>query len=168
MNIDFRVLLHWVIVIVLQCILDNYIDLGIYTRIVLLPYLILTLPYKYLTISSMILAFLTGLTVDVFTTGVLGLNAGALAGVAFVRQKILHSFIDERNIERHDSPDSKAMGTGRSLFYVLFSYLVFFTLHTLLDNFSFSPAMITLPKIVVGTIISGLIGYILFRKHKKS
>lgn len=167
MNIDFRVLLHWVIVIVLQCILDNYVDLGIYTRIVLLPYLILTLPYRYLTISSMVLAFLTGLCVDIFTTGVLGLNAGALVGVAFVRQKMLHSFIDERNIERHDSPDVKAMGTGRSIFYVFFSHLVFFTLHTILDNFGFTPAMITIPKIAIGTVVSGLIGYILFRNHKK-
>lgn len=168
MNIDFRVILQWVIIIALQCILDNYVDLGIYTRIVLLPILILTLPYRYLTISSMILAFLTGLSVDIFTTGVLGLNAGALAGVAFVRQKMLHTFIDERNIERHDSPDHKAMGTGRGLFYVLFSYFVFFTIHTILDNFGFTPILITLPKIAVGTITGGLIGYILFRKYKKA
>ena len=106
MNIDFKKILFTLLVIVVQCVLDNYVDLSIYVRIVLVPYLILILPYRYRTISTMILAFLIGLSVDIFTTGVLGMNAGALVAVAFIRQKMLHAIMDERNMERHDRPES--------------------------------------------------------------
>lgn len=167
MNIDFKKILFALLVIVVQCVLDNYVDLSIYVRIALVPYLILILPYRYRTISTMILAFLIGLSVDIFTTGVLGMNAGALVAVAFIRQKMLHAIMDERNMERHDSPDLKVMGVGKGLFYIGVPYLLFFIVYTLLDNFSLRPVAITIPKILIGTVISGGISLLLFKNYKK-
>ncbi|MBO7248534.1 MAG: hypothetical protein J6U88_00420 [Bacteroidales bacterium] len=167
MNIDFKKVLYFVVIIIIQCIMDNYVDLGIYTRIVLLPYLILILPYRYRTIGTMVLAFCIGLIVDIFTTGILGLNAGALVSVAFVRQKMLHAIIGERNMERHDSPDFKVMGLGKSSFYILTPYFLYFTLYTIVDNFGLAPAVITIPKILISTAVSGVACLLLFKKHKK-
>jgi rod shape-determining protein MreD len=167
MNVDFKKILYALVIIVVQCILDNYVDLSIYLRIVLVPYLILILPYRYRTISAMILAFFIGLAVDIFTTGVLGINAGALTAVAFIRQKMLHAIMDERNMERHDSPDLKVMGVGKGLFYIGVPYLLFFIISVLLDNFSIRPLAITIPKILAGTIVSGVISMLLFKNYKK-
>ena len=167
MNVDFKKILYALLIIVVQCILDNYVDLSIYLRIVLVPYLILILPYRYRTISAMILAFFIGLAVDIFTTGVLGINAGALTAVAFIRQKMLHAIMDERNMERHDSPDLKVMGVGKGLFYIGVPYLLFFIISVLLDNFSIRPLAITIPKILAGTIVSGVISMLLFKNYKK-
>jgi len=167
MNVDFKKILYALVIIVVQCILDNYVDLSIYLRIVLVPYLILILPYGYRTISAMILAFFIGLAVDIFTTGVLGINAGALTAVAFIRQKMLHAIMDERNMERHDSPDLKVMGVGKGLFYIGVPYLLFFIISVLLDNFSIRPLAITIPKILAGTIVSGVISMLLFKNYKK-
>ncbi|MBO7248805.1 MAG: hypothetical protein J6U88_01835 [Bacteroidales bacterium] len=167
MNIDFKKIFFALAIIVVQCILDNYVDLGIYLRIVLVPYLILILPYRYRTISAMIMAFLIGLTVDIFTTGVLGTNAGALTAVAFIRQKMLYAIMDERNMERHDSPDFKVMGVGKGIFYIGVPYLLFFIVYTLLDNFGMRPFAITIPKILAGTIVSGVISMLLFKNYKK-
>jgi hypothetical protein len=115
----------------------------------------------------MILAFFIGLAVDIFTTGVLGINAGALTAVAFIRQKMLHAIMDERNMERHDSPDLKVMGVGKGLFYIGVPYLLFFIISVLLDNFSIRPLAITIPKILAGTIVSGVISMLLFKNYKK-
>jgi hypothetical protein len=167
MNVDFKKILYALVIIVVQCILDNYVDLSIYLRIVLVPYLILILPYRYRTISAMILAFFIGLAVDIFTTGVLRINAGALTAVAFIRQKMLHAIMDERNMERHDSPDLKVMGVGKGLFYIGVPYLLFFIISVLLDNFSIRPLAITIPKILAGTIVSGVISMLLFKNYKK-
>jgi hypothetical protein len=167
MNVDFKKILYALVIIVVQCILDNYVDLSIYLRIVIVPYLILILPYRYRTISAMILAFFIGLAVDIFTTGVLGINAGALTAVAFIRQKMLHAIMDERNMERHDSPDLKVMGVGKGLFYIGVPYLLFFIISVLLDNFSIRPLAITIPKILAGTIVSGVISMLLFKNYKK-
>jgi rod shape-determining protein MreD len=167
MNVDFKKILYALVIIVVQCILDNYVDLSIYLRIVLVPYLILILPYRYRTISAMILAFFIGLAVDIFTTGVLGINAGALTAVAFIRQKMLHAIMDERNMERHDSPDLKVMGVGKGLFYIGVPYLLFFIISVLLDNFSIRPLAITIPRILAGTIVSGVISMLLFKNYKK-
>ena len=168
MNIDFRKVLYAVALIVIQCILDNFVDLGIYVRIVLIPCIILVLPYRYRTISSMLLAFIIGVCVDIFTTGIIGLNAGALTAVAFVRQKLLHAILDERNMERHDSPDVKVMGMGKAVFYLFSSYLVFFCTYIFLDNFGFRPFGINIIKIVAGTIISSTITLWIFKNHKKA
>lgn len=167
MNIDFRKVLYAVALIVIQCILDNFVDLGIYVRIVLIPCIILVLPYRYRTISSMLLAFIIGVCVDIFTTGIIGLNAGALTAVAFVRQKLLHAILDERNMERHDSPDVRVMGMGKALFYLLFSYLAFFCTYILLDNFGLKPFGINAIKIAGSTVINGVIALWLLKHHKK-
>ncbi len=167
MNIDFKKILYFVFVIIIQCIMDNYMDLGIYTRVLLLPYLILILPYRYKTVVTMLLAFCIGLLVDIFTTGTLGLNAGALVCVAFVRQKMLHAIMDERNMERHDSPDFKVLGLGKSAFYFMLPYLLYFIFYTMVDNFGFAPTAITLPKILISTTVSGVAGLLLFKQYKK-
>lgn len=168
MNIDFRKIIYPLIIVVLQCILDNYADLGLYVRVVLIPYIILILPYRYKTISTMIIAFLIGLSVDIFTTGVMGLNAGAMTAVAFVRQKVLHSILDERNMERHDSPDLKVFGLTKGVLYLLFHYLIFFSAYTALDNFSFSPIGFYTAKILFSTVVSSVISILLFGKQKKN
>lgn len=167
MNIDIRKIVFAFAILVLQCILDNYADLGPYVRIVLVPFIVLVLPYRYKTISAMIIAFLAGLSVDIFTTGILGLNAGAMTAVAFVRQKVLHSILDERNMERHDSPDLKVFGFTKGFFYVFFHYLVFFVAYTALDNFSFSPFGFYLSKILLSTAASGTISILILGKQGK-
>lgn len=168
MNISMKKIFYILMVLCLQCLLDNYADLGLYLRIVIIPFVILMLPYRYKTISTMIIAFLLGLTVDIFTSGVLGLNAGAMTAVAFVRQKVLHSILDERNMERHDSPDIIVLGLGKGLFYVMFHYIVFFTAYTLLDNMGFAPFGLILSKILLSTAVSGLIALWSLKKYKKN
>jgi rod shape-determining protein MreD len=167
MNIDFKKILYVMALVIIQCLLDNFVDLSVYIRIVILPYIILILPYRYNTIPTMLLAFIIGLAVDVLTTGVLGLNAGALTSVAFIRQKLLHMILDERNMKRHDSPDYKVMGLGKSLFYIAFPSIVYFTIYILLDNYGFHPYHITIPKIIIGAVICTAIGLILFKNQKK-
>ncbi len=167
MNISLKKILYILMVLFFQCLLDNYADLGLYLRIVIIPFVILMLPYRYKTISTMIIAFLLGLTVDLFTSGVLGLNAGAMTAVAFVRQKVLHSILDERNMERHDSPDYIVLGLGKGLFYIMFHYIVFFTAYTLLDNMGFAPFGLTVTKILLSTSVSGLIALWALKKYKK-
>lgn len=167
MNIDLKKVIYAIILVALQCILDNYVDLGPYVRVVLAPFIILILPYRYKTISTMVIAFVIGLSIDAFTAGILGLNAGAMAAVAFVRQKVLHSILDERNMERHDSPDIKVFGLTKSLFYVFFHYLVFFVAYTALDNFGFVPFGFCISKILLSTITSGVISILLLGKQKR-
>lgn len=167
MNIDLKSILYILLILVIQTILDNYVDLGLHLHIVILPIIILLLPYRYKTLHTMILAFVLGLAVDIFTTGILGLYAGALTAVAFVRQKILHSMLDDRNMERHDRPDYKVFGFGKGIFYTMFHYLTFFVVYTLLDNMGIHPIGQSLIKVLFSTLTSGLIALWLFKMFKK-
>lgn len=167
MNINIKRLSLIVLIIILQVVLDNYCDLGVYLRIVLLPYLILTLPYRIKTIEAMVIAFILGLVVDLFTTGVVGLNSGALAASALVRRKILYSILDERNIDKYDYPNFRAMGNMKGGFYFILPYLAFFIVYILLDNFSLSPFWWNLQRIVICSVVNTIIGLVLFSFNKR-
>lgn len=167
MKIDYRRIIYIVTLIIVQCIFDNYVDLGPYFRFVLIPVLVLVLPYRFKTIITMLIAFVIGLIVDIFTTGVLGLNAGAMVAAAFIRQKILYSILDERNIERHDRPDFVVFGISKSLFYTISLYMVYFIAYTLLDNFGLSPIGFNLIKMGIGIAVNSAIGLYLFKIYKK-
>ena len=80
-----------ILIIVIQLLIDNYLNLGLYLYVAIFPFLILTLPYRYKTIPTMLLSFLLGLSIDFLSNGVLGLNAGALTAMAFVRQGLLQN-----------------------------------------------------------------------------
>lgn len=164
MKIDFKRLLIILLAIVVQIILDNYCDLGLYIRILILPVIILTLPYKVKTIEAMCIAFLIGVVTDIFTSGVIGLNAGALAASALVRRKILYSILDERNIDRHDYPNYRVMGLSKSALYVSVPYIVYFITYTLLDNYSFSPFSLSIPTILICSGINTVLGLFIFSR----
>lgn len=167
MNIDLKRLIYILFIIIVQCILDNYIDLGLHLHLMVLPHLILILPYRYKTITAMVIAFAIGITVDIFTTGVLGTNAGALVCTAFIRQKLLYSFLDERNMDNYDSPSYMILGPNKGILYVFCSYFAFCSAYVVLENMGIQPVTFNLLKIVTGTFANGIIGLILFRRYKK-
>lgn len=164
MNINIRTLITTLLLIIVQALLDNYIDLGLYTRIVITPYIIINLPYKRGSVVTMIYAFLIGLAMDILSGGVMGLNAGALVAASLIRQKILHTIINDYSMRNHEGPEFAVFGYRKSIFYISSIVLVYFVCYTYLSNFSLHPFGGNLLKIVIGTLLNTLIILMLFKK----
>lgn len=146
-----------ILIIVIQLLIDNYLNLGLYLYVAIFPFLILTLPYRYKTIPTMLLSFLLGLSIDFLSNGVLGLNAGALTAMAFVRQGLLQTLVNEQSMGKYDSPAIKGLGFVRFFFYILLSYLIFIFFYILFDNMGFSPFGFNLLKLTFSTLVNGVI-----------
>ena len=93
---------------VVQMLICNYLNLSPYLMLSILPVMILCVPLRLPSFWTMILAFVTGLAVDLLSEGLLGLNALALVPVAFVRKEVIRLiFGDELFARKEDFPVRK-------------------------------------------------------------
>ena len=84
--------LMFLLILGVQLLICNYLHITAYLTLSLLPCAILLLPTKVGTTASMLIAFASGLTVDVLAEGVVGLNALALVPVAGARRWLCDTF----------------------------------------------------------------------------
>ena len=78
---NYRFILVYLIMVVVQVLLDNFFPLSRYVLISVLPALILVLPVDTRPIAAMLLSFALGLVVDFFSNGMLGMSSLALVPV---------------------------------------------------------------------------------------
>ena len=69
-----------------QMVLCNFADFGPYVMLTMLPAMMICVPLTVSTSLCMLLAFVTGISVDWLAEGVIGLNAAALVPVAAMRK----------------------------------------------------------------------------------
>jgi rod shape-determining protein MreD len=79
----------YVLMTIAQILLCNYFHVTPYIMLTILPVMVLCIPLRVPTWITMAIAFVTGLLVDLFAEGVLGLNVLALVPVAFVRKEVI-------------------------------------------------------------------------------
>lgn len=89
--------LMFLLILGVQLLICNYLHITAYLTLSLLPCAILLLPTKVGTTASMLIAFASGLTVDVLAEGVVGLNALALVPVAGAPEMDLRHLLRKGN-----------------------------------------------------------------------
>lgn len=161
MNRDLKTIIYVIILTAIQILMDNYLDLGVYVYLFIIPYFILLLPYKYKTISTMLIAFLLGLFVDFLSNGVLGLNAAALTAMALTRQSFLKLVVNEQSMGKYDTPAIKDIGFIGYAIFITLSYLVFFIFYVLFDSLGSGHILLSLLKILISTIANTVLIIIL-------
>lgn len=147
------------VLILNQIQFSGFVNPFIYILFVML--LPLTIP-NYLLLP---LAFLLGLTIDVFSNS-LGIHAAATTFIAFLRPVFVGA-ISNRDKENNNYPGLKQNGIQRFIFYaavmVFFHHLILF----FLEIFSFSGFFYTIFKIIVSSVFSIFVivlsQYIIFR-----
>ena len=147
------------VLILNQIQFSGFVNPFIYILFVML--LPLTTP-KYILLP---IAFLLGLTIDVFSNS-LGIHAAATTFIAYLRPMLV-SVISNRDKEKSDYPGLKQNGIEWFLLYttamVFFHHLALF----FLEIFSFSGFFFTIFKIIFSSVFSIFVivlsQYIIFR-----
>jgi rod shape-determining protein MreD len=142
------------LVLVQVLVLNNIQFLGFLNPYIYVLF-ILSLPVKLPRWLSLLLAFVLGLTIDVFSD-TMGMHAFATVLVAFVRNNIIKLFttIDEGN---NPTPSFYTFGVGAYVKYVVsIVFIHHFTLF-FIEAFSFEHFWILLLKILLSTTVSILI-----------
>lgn len=114
---------------------------------------ILLLPFETSKAFLIILGFITGITVDIFSQTI-GLHAGASVLMAFLRPFVLDMILPRENMEAQTSPSLRILGFQDFLKYI---FLLVFIHHTFLfvaEVFRFNDFIFTLLRIFISTVFS--------------
>lgn len=168
MNQNLQILLRFIILVALQVFVLNNIRFGGYINPYLYVLFILILPYITPGWALLVLAFVLGYTIDVFTNTP-GMHLAATVFMAFSRPAVLRLVTSKKEYEPGSYPSLGSMG-----FQTFFTYstLLVFVHHTtlfLLEVFRFSEIFLTLMRAGLSTLFTLLLiiiaQYLFYPKH---
>ena len=105
--------LTYVLLVIAQMLICNYLHLSPYVMLSILPVMVLCIPLRVSTIGAMLIAFFTGLSVDLLAEGILGLNALALVPVALVRKSVVRLIFGDELFARKEDFSVRKNGFGK-------------------------------------------------------
>ena len=117
------------------------------------PIFIFLLPIKISNIRLLLLSFVMGLTVDIFSnTG--GIHAAASVFIAYLRPFLLNNLMPGGKIEDQAQPDMEKLGLVSFLIYAGSLLLIHHYLVNLLDVYSFRDFWYTFTKSLLSAIFA--------------
>jgi len=155
-SVFFRNIIRFILLILVQVLLLNNMNLGGYLNPSIYILFILLLPADINKSLLLVLAFITGYSVDIFTHTP-GLNAAATLMMAFAMPSVRKLFF--KNIDFSPGEEPNLIKVGFSGFFRYTLVMVFIHHFTLffLESFSFSLFLFTLIRIALGTLLSTMI-----------
>lgn len=152
-----RNIIRFIILVLLQVLLLNNINL---TSWQIKPFIyilfIMLLPFDTPNWSILLLAFLLGFIIDLFSNS-LGIHAFATVFVAFIRPYILQVITSKTNYQNITSPHIAHLGFIWFLKYTLILVFVHHFVYYFMEAFSFKLVFDTLMRVGIGTIYTSII-----------
>ena len=154
-------LLFFVLVFLLQVVLSDYLHLGPWLYLCLIPFIILHIPLSRSPHYVMLIAFALGLGLDVLSLGVPGLNAFAAVMAAAPRKTFYRWLVNRDRQDQTEIPTLRGVGIAKYSKYLGAVTAVYLAAYILLDCVSFRPASFILIKFAVSTAASLAAGLLL-------
>ena len=143
----------WFIVLVLlQVLVLNHIHILGYATPFFYIYLIVKMEYRIPRYLILLIGFLLGLTIDMFTN-TLGVNASATVLLAFMQPSFLKIFAP-RDVEDELVPERRQIGAWSFCKYVVLCVCLHHTMLLMLEYFTFVGILQTLIRIVVCSLFT--------------
>lgn len=124
----------FVFLLICQIALCNFANLGPYVMLSILPAMIMCVPLSVGTAGCMFIAFVSGLSVDWLSEGLIGINAAALVPVGLARKTLIRVILGEDMINRKDSFSIRKNGLGKILTLMITAGIIFFSIYVILDG----------------------------------
>ncbi len=144
--------IRFVLLIALQVLLLNELPFG-RTYIMIYPLAIMLLPVSTPRISVLLLAFFTGLIIDVFSNGG-GLHTATLTAIGFLRSYILDTFQPRSGWDKLDVPNLSQQGVTWFFYYSLIFFFIHHFIYFFLEVFSFANFFSTIFKMFLSLLSS--------------
>lgn len=158
---DSRYFLLYIVMTAAQIILCNFLNLSQYIVLSVLPMLVLCLPIRFEAISSMIIAFLTGLAVDFWSDGMLGLTSLALVPLAAVRRQIIVLVFGEEVYSRGENINMRRQGIVKMSLGILIASAAYFLIFVTVDGAGTNGFWFNVMRILLSTLVSTLVSVLL-------
>ena len=126
--------LVYAVLVIVQMLICNYFHLSAYLMLSILPVMVLCLPVRIGTTGAMIIAFITGLAVDLLAEGMLGINALALVPVAYFRKGIIRLVFGEELFAQKEDFSVRRNGFGKVAFAIFIAQALFLLVYIWADG----------------------------------
>ncbi|TRZ76674.1 MAG: rod shape-determining protein MreD [Bacteroidetes bacterium] len=168
-KVVFYNVIRFFLLLLLQVLILNNIYLGGFINPYFYVYFILLLPYEIPGGLLLILSFLTGASIDLFTN-TLGLNISACLAMAYARPQIIRLISSGPDSLIGDSPSLKNQGLKWFLYYSISLILIHHFVLFYLEAFRFSEFIRTFVRMALSgmfTLLLVLISEYLFYPKEK-
>lgn len=146
----------FIVLVLAQVLIFNHLFLFNTALPLAFIYFIMRLPVTMSAISVMSLAFLLGLTIDIFSDTA-GMNALACTILAVTRIPVLHLYAPREDDVNNLEPSIKTLGVATYTKYALSISLIYCTLFFLIESFSFFNPMRLVLRIAGSTLLTFII-----------
>ncbi len=124
----------YILLLMAQLLLSNYFHVTPYIFLTILPVMVLCIPIRVGTVWAMLIACLSGLTVDFLSEGVIGLNALSLIPVAYARHGIIGLIFGPELFARKEDFSVGRCGFGKVAMALFLSLLIFLVIYIWADG----------------------------------
>ena len=150
--------LIYVLLVIAQLLLTNYLRVSPYLMLTILPVMVLCISIRTGSLGAMLIAFVTGLAVDFLSDGLPGLNALALVPVAYCRNGIIRLVFGSEVFAREEDFSVQKNGFGKVFQALLIAQVIFLVIYIWVDGagmrpFSFNAIRFAV-SLVAGILIS--------------
>lgn len=149
-----RFIIFFVLLLIAQILVCNFLNLSQYLMITILPTLILCVPNHIKTHWLLIIAFAAGFAVDFFSTGALGLCCAALLPVAFLRNTVLKAVYGNDLFLRKEEISLAKHGHFNMSVSILLCLLLYIILFVWIDAAGTRPFWFNALKCVISLTVS--------------
>lgn len=156
MNLIIRNILRFLLLILLQTLVLNNIYLGGFITPFLYILFVLMLPTSLPKVAVLLIAFVSGLWVDVFSN-MLGLHAFAATAVGFCRITFADKILTRGEDVAIDTPSMRSVAMGPALYFLFLMILIYNFIYFFLVYFSFHDIL----RILVSTLLSTVVTWAL-------
>lgn len=155
MQLVLQNIFRFIILVVVQVfVLDNIQFMGYISPMIYILF-ILSLPVRFHRGLSLILAFVLGLTIDMFNN-TMGLHAFATVLLAFFRNPVIRIFVSlEEGV--NPTPSFRTFGVSSYIKYIATLIVTHHTVLFLMESFSFLNLSLLIPKILISSLVTFLL-----------
>ena len=165
----FIILLRFLVLVGVQVTILNNIQLSGYINPYLYVLFILLLPVKFPKIVGLLLAFVLGIVIDMFTN-TMGMHTAATVCMAFARPFVLKVFSPRDGYEADATPNIKDLGFQWFLVYTSTLVLIHHFVLFYVEVFRFSEFFSTFIRVLLSalaTVLLIMLSQFLFGKTKR-
>ena len=149
-----RQIIIYAVVILLQVIINNYVNLGPMIYICLIPLLVIYLPLDQKPYLTLIIAFGLGLLIDILSDGVLGLNAGAATLIALVYRPLFYPVFQKNNYSKKYIPPVRESDIWHHILYLLIILAIYFLFYIIFDGLARTTLVTSLLRYLVNVAVN--------------
>ncbi|MDR1381242.1 MAG: rod shape-determining protein MreD [Tannerella sp.] len=143
----FRFAVYFTVFVLLQVLVMNNIHLFNLVKPFIYIYVLLKLPVDMTRSAVILISFLLGLSVDLFSN-TFGIHAAACSFAGFVRMPLLERFADIKDLPGGSIPSCRLFGYGKFMRYAfVLTVIHHFTLFVVESFTFFQPLMMTVRMI---------------------